>query len=90
MGIRRLRQEQKLLASKAAKRVLAADLPRSEVRAALRAEARAAGIDPALIILFVQIAWAIYKYFTTNNVAPAAAEAMSDESAVLASVRYME
>lgn len=92
MGLRlRLRQDQKVLASQAAKRVLALGLTdRAEVRAALRAEGKNVGIDPQLIILFVQIAWAIYKYFTTKNLTPEAANEVGDDYAVLASVRYME
>lgn len=55
----------------------------------LKEDAKVRSIDPALIVLFIKLAMAIFEYFK-NRQAVSLESAESDEALVLASVRYLE
>ena len=51
--------------------------------------AKVKSIDPALVILFIRLAMAIFEYFKTRQ-AVSLESSESDEALLLASVRYLE
>lgn len=55
----------------------------------LKEDAKVKSIDPALVILFIRLAMAIFEYFKTRQ-AVSLESAESDEALLLASVRYLE
>lgn len=86
--LRRLRQRHKLVAAQVAKDAWAqSNGDRDAYEKLVKEDQRTKSIDPALIILFIRLAMAIYEYFKNRQSLPAAE---TDEELVLAAARYYE
>lgn len=87
---RRLGLSHKRLCAQVAREAWAkANGNREAFEAAVKGDSRVAAIDPALIILFVRLAMAIFDYFKNRNAATGEGDD-SDDGLVLAAVRYMK
>lgn len=72
----RLRLRDRLQAVRVARTL--ADKSEEDVKVALESEGLKFGIDPSLIILFLQIGLAIWKYMQTNSVSHLSNTALYD------------
>jgi hypothetical protein len=84
----RLGQRHKLLAARVAREAWRKSEGDKEVFEQLvKDDARVKSIDPALIILFIRLAMAIFEYFK-NRQAVSLESAESDEALILGAVRH--
>lgn len=85
--MRRLRQRHKVTAAQVAKDAWAqSNGDRDAFEQLVKEDQRTKSIDPALIILFIRLAMAIFEYFKNRQ----SVSAESDEEIVLAATRFYE